>query len=128
MKKFFLMFLVAPLLLAGCTSQNNNTNNAEDNDLLMKEKCNGYLSIAKERIEDKNNESRRLVYFHVGTYYSKSRKSCITKYKEQPLSVGSPEEIRTNYYDELTGEEIVSYPGSFEEVRAEFEQGLQLIN
>jgi hypothetical protein len=86
------------------------------------EKCVKYINPARERIEN-NNDGYKL-YVYIGTYYSKSKSACVTKYTESNLS---PKEKRTNYYNEFTGEEMVSYPDGFEKSIKEFEEGLDLV-
>ncbi len=120
MRKFFIFSLViSTLVLAGCS------NSSQENDLALKEKCTSYLSTAKSRINKMNNENEgRTIYTHFGTYYSNSKKNCITKYKEFWPAIN---ETRTNYYDELTGQELVSYPQDFEKSKIEFEKTLELL-
>ncbi len=125
MKKIitFPIIILSLLTLSGCA----------ESEQTLKKKCSEYINIAQNRIEEMNAENdSKATYSFFGTYYSKKRKSCITKYKEYSLiddpsidEAGMRE--RTNYYDEFTGEELVSYPQNLEQSRIEFEERLELI-
>ncbi|NQU77445.1 hypothetical protein HQ544_01990 [Candidatus Falkowbacteria bacterium] len=119
MKKFLLISILSVLIVSGCSK------NILESDLKHKEKCSVYLKTAQDRIKEENIEYQGVKTFsHIGTYYSKSKQSCITKYRGR-LSGSLDETIY--YYNELTGSSLGGYSKDQEENRMEFEQDLQLV-
>ena len=118
MKKILLLFIGFSLFY-GCSSRQNN-------DFELKEKCNKYIDNAEKRYESFTYPDEP--YFYLGTYYSKSRNTCISKY-ETSYDTETKEKLMI-YHDELTGEGLGSYNRSkfeTEKLRLELEKGLELV-
>jgi hypothetical protein len=83
MKKIICLLLLT-FALSGCITpdeKNEVTNNNVDTDFALKEKCREYKDIAQERVDEENAEltdyqNERLL---IGTYYSKTEDTCISK-------------------------------------------------
>lgn len=92
MKKIILV-IISIISLYGCASQ-------QDNIFALKEQCSKYIETAKQRMAKSEG--------YLGTYYSKSRQTCVTLSESRYGTTGGS----NCYYDELTGAGLGCYDRS----------------
>jgi hypothetical protein len=110
--------ILAMMFLFGCTSVGETTEvvlDYVDSDFELKEKCNGYLEIAQNRVKEDNTtltdyqNDRTLI----GTYYSTIENTCISILFHPKDTLSNDHSIMHQiwgayyYFDELTGEVLL---------------------